>query len=358
MPQLDSLRAIAIGAVFSVHFVGRAPSWYFSLPLASFGVELFFVLSGFLITGILLDARNSVSESGRLRVLGRFYIRRALRICPIYYLLISVGFLVGLPGFYESFPWNAAYVTNFYITLKQHWIEAASHLWTLSVEEQFYLLWPWVVLFSPQRILTGVFTGVVAVSICYRAMAYQFLGEWLNITPLASFNCFGVGALLSLAHMQEAGGVPRLRRLLSWSGLAIGVPLFVLVVAYGNNPGALLRRDQWIDVPVTFLFLPLISGAARGYTGLLGKILLQPVLRYLGRISYGLYLFHLPVAWLAGHSEWIKEIPRFIPQSLVLFSITLGLAVVSWHLFEQPLNNMKRLFPYRLKRINGSVARA
>jgi peptidoglycan/LPS O-acetylase OafA/YrhL len=152
MPQLDALRAFAVLSVLAVHFVSHPPRWLEVVPWAACGVQLFFVLSGFLITGILLDSRNEVEAgASRFWMLRQFYTRRFLRIFPLYYAVVLVGWLIKLPGFTETLGWNLSYLTNFYILQKGAWIEVASHLWTLSVEEQFYLVWPWVVLFLPNK---------------------------------------------------------------------------------------------------------------------------------------------------------------------------------------------------------------
>lgn len=109
MPQLDSLRAFAVLAVLCVHFVNRPPRWLTAAPWGVFGVELFFVLSGFLITGILLDCRGpEAGEPGRFRILRQFYIRRFLRIFPLYllyYAVVLVGYFIRLEGFQETFGW-------------------------------------------------------------------------------------------------------------------------------------------------------------------------------------------------------------------------------------------------------------
>ena len=94
-------------------------------------------------------------------MLRQFYARRFLRIFPLYYAVIIAGRIIHLNGYTETFGWNLAYLTNFYIVMKGEWIGAASHLWTLSVEEQFYIVWPWVVFFLPKRWLLPTFLGIV-----------------------------------------------------------------------------------------------------------------------------------------------------------------------------------------------------
>jgi peptidoglycan/LPS O-acetylase OafA/YrhL len=356
MPQLDALRAFAVFAVLVVHFVGHAPRWLMLIPWAACGVELFFVLSGFLITGILLDSRKQIEAGvGAWWMLRQFYVRRFLRIFPLYYAVIVVGRIIQLNGFTETFGWNLAYLTNFYIVMKGEWIGAASHLWTLSVEEQFYLVWPWIVFFLPKRWLLPSFVGIFLFAIVYRAVAFSWFGPWLNVTPFASFDCFGAGALLALAQRRDCEGHPGLRRTLCLIGLSLGIPLLIIAVAGQFSPQSIPGRLGAMNLAMTFLFTPLISGAASGFAGLPGLILMQKPIRYMGKISYGIYIYHVPVSWLIGNSKWLNAVPRFIPHSAVFFVVTLAVAALSWHLFERPINQLKRLFPYRETRPKSKV---
>ena len=137
MPELDGLRAFAFAAVAVHHWRPR----HFDFPLVS-GVHLFFVLSGFLITGILLDARtrNETSASqGVLPTLRAFYVRRFLRIFPLYYAALAIATWFDVAGLRQSWPWHASYLSNYQIFLKNDWIGLVGHFWTLAVEEQFYL---------------------------------------------------------------------------------------------------------------------------------------------------------------------------------------------------------------------------
>jgi peptidoglycan/LPS O-acetylase OafA/YrhL len=348
MPQLDALRAFAVLSVLFAHFVARPPGWLARVPWAACGVQLFFVLSGFLITGILLDGRVEV-EAGisRFRMLRQFYMRRFLRIIPLYYAVILIGWVIGLPGFTESLGWNLVYSTNFYIVAKGAWIEAASHLWTLSVEEQFYLVWPWIVLFLPKKWLLPSFVGLAIFALAYRVIITRWFGPWFGVTPFASFDCFGAGALLALAQRRDKAGDPQLRRILCAIGLLVGVPLVVLALSRYFAPESFAGRLGLMNLGMTLLYTPLISGAAEGFTGLPGFVLTRKPLLYIGKISYGIYIFHVPVVYLINSHglKWSKPLP--IPQSVVFLLATLVVAAISWHFFESPINRLKRLFPYR-----------
>lgn len=358
MPQLDALRAFAVLSVLFVHFVARPPSWLAIVPWAACGVQLFFVLSGFLITGILLDSRNEVEAgASRFWMLRQFYARRFLRIFPLYYLVILVAWIINLPGFTETLGWNLAYLTNLYIVRKGAWIDAASHLWTLSVEEQFYLVWPWIVLFLPRRRLLSAFVGVGIFAIAYRVVAIDWFGPWIGLLPFGSFDCFAAGALLAMAQRREKAGNRRMRRILCAVGLGLGVPLLVWGLAWHYPTGSILDSVGLIHVGMLLLFMPLIYGAAQGFAGIPGVLLTQRPLLYLGKISYGIYIYHLPVRWLIllYGSSWLSRLTSVVPHAAVFLIATVIVSALSWHLFECPINRLKRWFPYRDTRLAPTI---
>ncbi len=155
MPQLDALRALAVLAVMYQHFALRQ-QWLNYIPLARVGVQLFFVLSGFLITLILLKARERAQrDKSRLFEIRQFYARRFLRIFPLYYGIVIAGAIVATPGFREALFWHLSYLTNVYNAITGQWAGVTAHFWTLSVEEQSYVLWLWIVVFAARRCCFG-----------------------------------------------------------------------------------------------------------------------------------------------------------------------------------------------------------
>jgi peptidoglycan/LPS O-acetylase OafA/YrhL len=139
MPQLDGLRALAVAAVAWWHWA--PPEYHFQIPWGDLGVQLFFVLSGFLITAILWHGRSEYQRLGQrgFLTLRRFYMRRFLRIFPLYYAVVLMTALIGIKSVRETFFWNIAYLSNFYLFLRGEWRGPISHFWSLAVEEQFYL---------------------------------------------------------------------------------------------------------------------------------------------------------------------------------------------------------------------------
>ena len=147
--QLDSVRTIAVAMVIATHWIPKATTFWFN---GGMGVKVFFVLSGFLITGILLDARGQADQSGvgRTAVLKNFYARRFLRIFPLFYATLALTFLLGVPTVRQFIWWLMFYLGNVLLALHGQWLSGIAHFWSLAVEEQFYLVWPVLILFHAQ----------------------------------------------------------------------------------------------------------------------------------------------------------------------------------------------------------------
>jgi peptidoglycan/LPS O-acetylase OafA/YrhL len=343
MPQLDTLRAFAVGMVIVAHWLpGSAVAQ--ALPLGVIGVTLFFVLSGFLITGLLLDERRHVGDAGHARrgALGRFYARRTLRIFPVYYLTLLVLFIADSPGFREQIGWYAGYVANVLMWREQAWLPPAPHLWTLSVEEQFYLSWPLLMLYVRRPWIGPLLLATIACGPLAR-LAFTLAGDgsqaaadFAEVLTPSCLDTFGLGALLA-AHR---GGW------LHFAGFRRGPALACLAAAAGL---VWWLRDSYALVSVLFrtgvsvLALGLIAAASAGIRGPLRRFAEFAPLRYLGRISYGLYLFHFSTpalyAWM-GLPEPAGAAQRFAAHLALL----VVLAAVSWHAFERPILGLKRRF--------------
>ena len=348
LPQLDSLRTFAVFAVMVGHLASRATR---SLPLGDLGVRLFFVLSGFLITRILLECRRLVAD-GRSpsSVIGRFYVRRFLRIAPLFYGVLAVMWFLAMPEIRDSLAWHLPYASNIYFARLGEWHGVTSHLWSLAVEEQFYLLWPMVVLFLPARWMTALLL-IVAVS----APLFRLVGMWrgwslisIYVLPFASADSLALGALLASLSTGDARG--RLR--LTTAGLWLG-PLALAIhasTAFHVTAGATFRAAI-VDTLWSAWFVWLIDRAATGFRGAVGTVLESRPLVYLGRISYGLYLIN-PLSPPVG--RWLWNLAGFggpyPPNALVgvgaPIAVTIVLASVSWLLYERPINRLNRYVPY------------
>lgn len=362
MRQLDSLRAFAVFAVFTNHWL---PAEVAVLPWGSLGVQLFFVLSGFLITGILLDVRGKIRD-GEYSVgsgLRRFYARRFFRIFPLFYATLALGWIIGLPSIRAYLPWHALYASNFLVAFVDPTPGETSHFWTLAIEEQFYLLWPCVILLASRRWLKPVFAAMVAAAVLWRlgGTAVRMNPFTLQALPPNTVDFFAFGAYLAL--LRQDGGWHDTRNLLFR-------PWVVVCAAAAFVPGAIMNLlgmhavgiggivldppVQWerIVVPTAaaVLFVNLIRGASEGFRGRAGRILEHPVLVHMGRISYGLYLLHLPAIAAVNLALIELDFAAMEPRSWALFVpkvlLTVAVALASWHWFEKPMNGLKTRFPY------------
>jgi peptidoglycan/LPS O-acetylase OafA/YrhL len=205
MPQLDGLRAVAVSLVLFQHY-GNV-EW----PILNgrTGVILFFILSGFLITGILLDSRIAASEAGAAAgsVLPRFYARRFLRIVPAFYAVLAVTFVARIGDVTHYVAWHMAYLSNVLFCIQDVWPKTTSHLWSLAVEEQFYLAWPLVVLFVPYRRLFAVTAALVvagpAARLVVLTVSHNVIAPY--VLPICVFDSFGLGAALACVFRQPIG---------------------------------------------------------------------------------------------------------------------------------------------------------
>ena len=294
MPELDIVRGIAILMVFIFHgfedFIPngpKVPAWeHLFLSVVSLGwagVNVFFVLSGFLITGILLDSAS------RPRYYSRFYFRRALRILPAYYLLIAVLILVNKIDFvtrHTSWAFaglSAVYLSN--ITPLFGVARDYSPLWSLAVEEHFYLIWPAAV----RRLGKGLALAAALICVCepvLRAFAVAGGGLWWGPYTWLSADGLALGALLAIFARSARASRTNLWRVTALSGLialiavaaSLAVPRFIAIS---------LRATA-----VNYASLCFVSAVLWVGTGKYRSLVNVKILSFYGFISYGLYLIH------------------------------------------------------------------
>jgi peptidoglycan/LPS O-acetylase OafA/YrhL len=359
MPQLDALRFFAVLGVLVSHFwIPKKLPWLLAdMDLGWLGVRLFFVLSGFLITGILLDARKMAETSVHTPafLIRQFYIRRFLRIFPIYYLVIAVALALNLSPGRELWGWLLSYTSNIYITVQHTWIGPFSHFWSLAVEEQFYLLWPCMIMFLPRKCIPFIISFAILVAPIYRFWGYQT--DRFGISPfdfkaatftLASLDSLGLGALLAYTWRTKLA-LPTIQEYLTKLVLPFGIVLYLTSLAlyhYHLKPSIFFTLN---DFAASLIFTWLVSSAAIGFGGLAGRLIAVPPFLYLGKISYGMYVFHYFVPLMVYPVFESLNIPLQVPgisNFIVSGVLTVALAALSWRVLERPINNLKRHFQY------------
>jgi peptidoglycan/LPS O-acetylase OafA/YrhL len=354
--QLDALRALAVAAVLVSHYFPRE-LWLGADVLgegAAAGVRLFFALSGFLITSILLETRERI-RTGRLTsaaALAKFYVRRVLRIFPLYFLVLGVCWLLGVTEVRDH-PWSFITFTYNMHLVRQGWYDGyLGHFWSLSVEQQFYLLWPFIVLFAPTR-LVGPAAWVAMAGAELARFYYSYhdptgMASWVS-TP-ASCDALAVGALVALAARQASAASLASRRALS------GWTLVVCGLALCTSPWWEPPLDARIgyaasvvhDVAELATYAGLLFGAQRRFGGLPGVALSWRPMAYIGTISYGLYVYHplmLPVSSaLLGAVAGVATVDAVLPRAIGALALSVGAAALSWRCLEKPINDLKRFF--------------
>ena len=370
IPPLDGLRGIAIILVMLHHFTYYRPASGIDALIGDVlffcwtGVDLFFVLSGFLITGILLDTRGSE------RYFTTFYARRTLRIFPLYYLVLFLAFVV-LPKFPSVHPVLAGqvdlppqwpywlYLTNFSIADRgwvHGWVDVG---WSLAIEEQFYLVWPLVIWLCPPRLVALLCAVILVAEPIARVFARAIdtsMSMSLSIFVLTWFRLdgFAIGALLALA--QRRGLLPLLDR---WVPIVViaGVAGIIACAILGGHTWWWNRRMQQYGyslIAVTAGAM-LVSAINRPAGSLWPRMLCAGWLRAFGKYSYCLYLIHPPVMRAVREYVFNPEeyetlaIAPWIGQMLfypAAAAPAFALAWLSWRLFESPILRLKARFPY------------
>ena len=352
---LDGLRFFAFLLVFFFHALQRSPwgQW----PIIRFGylgVPIFFVLSGFLIGGILLDLKDKTRPGFGLGAkLKTFYIRRALRIFPVYYLFIGILALLLLlsgrpdPVANDSFFWHLSYLTNVRSFAAGMDHIRQGHFWSLAVEEHFYMLAPLVVLLVKPRTLVLLLAGIIVAVAGARAMIDHSGSSrdfWV-LSPM-QFDLLGLG--IATAIIERKGQFAGMgARGLRWLGVGGGI-FFVLFIAHYYWPvhgtGGLFATFGPISLGLATAALVLTLWQRPAWFP--SRVLGFRPFAYFGQISYGLYLFHPNcLGWSSHHYGTYN-----LTNAWIGLAITLAVAMLSWHLFEKPINDLKNRFGYAAKR--------
>jgi peptidoglycan/LPS O-acetylase OafA/YrhL len=334
-PQLDGLRAIAIGLVAVEHFGGPWVREHFPIGAGALGVHLFFVLSGFLITRNLLF-RLERAPAGE--VIRRFYIGRAVRLMPAYYLTLLVLFLLSVPEVHDFILWHLTYTSNYLAATGGPLLV----FWSLAVEEQFYLLLPVLVLLSGRNaVRVAVFligTGFLLRNVVLATAIDRFAFE---LSIFGKFEILGLGVLMGALSYAALRGRRRLRACPGWGWAALACLAFQCVAWYVFGNGIL--RHITFNLTVGIFFAWLVVRADAELPGLLAWFSDFRFVRFVGKISYGIYLTHLFFLNIFQSSAVVERfgtIPLWA-QGLIAVVLSLCVPTLSWFLMESPLLKLK-----------------
>jgi len=329
-PELDGLRFFAFLMVFIAHAAPDPAAWERRLGgpwtfLAAisaagvYGVDLFFSLSAYLITTLLLREQE---RTGEIQA-GRFYGRRALRIWPLYFVMLTLTpiFARLIPGEHLSKPYLEAFLLfagNWACSWWGYPSSVVTPLWSVSIEEQFYVAWPWVIRYMKRSLpwfLIGLFAISAMVQFHFRHAPHPTV--WCN--TLARLQPIAVGAAIALIPSQRG----------SWIVFAIGTISFLICGGLGSTSG-----------PAAVLTYPTIA-IASGVLIFYAPTLTWAPLVYLGRISYGLYVFHALSLALVLRQDTVRSIPEYALRVIGSFVFTAAFAALSYRLLERPFLKFK-----------------
>ncbi len=374
IPALDGIRGLAVLLVVFYHFIPEEAAeasvlWRWA-HLGWVGVDLFFVLSGFLITGILIDDRDKPNY------FRNFYARRTLRIFPLYYLvlfatLLAVPALViafgieptGPKGFGKAWKdlaevranqaWLWLYVSNFGAVFRGIDWKGFAHFWSLAVEEQFYLIWPAVVLWiKPSQLSRTCLFLIVAAFLtrCATLALGQGTLACYFLTP-CRIDTLAFGAWIAVAYRSPMG----FRVLATIARRVLPIILLLLVMIFALERGP--TYDSYVVATIGFTLFAmfwaatLIVALTASDSSLVSRILRSPFMTFFGKYSYGIYVFNrlliVPVRLVLRPdklAEWLGRDGAVSAQILFGVSINVALALISWYAFERHFLKLKRYF--------------
>jgi peptidoglycan/LPS O-acetylase OafA/YrhL len=304
-------------------------------------VEIFFFISGFLITYILVAEK---AEYGKISI-KNFYIRRMLRIWPLYFLLIILGPIftswmhIGNPNYLA----NSLFYSNFEVIHSESWQYPFSHFWSIAIEEQFYLVWPLVIAFFPLPKLKYVFGVLVTASILSRAWFYEYTDHsWFPIflNPCSRMDTLVIGGWIALLHREGKFNIrlPRMVPLILLTGFLLS--LFFFPNAQWKNLWSALFKKYLYLIPIALLVLNYILNPRFNRQNWM-----KEKLGYLGKVSYGIYLYHNILVIIVIKKILLNnDIFSWTAFALVYVLCSLLMAIISFELYEKWFLQFKKRF--------------
>ncbi|MFC5283920.1 acyltransferase family protein [Pedobacter alpinus] len=342
IPALDGLRGIAILLVILFHTFHFMFGWC--------GVDLFFILSGFLITGSLLETRD---EPHYFR---NFWIKRTLRIFPLYYLVLIIILLPKQLFNIETISYTSwsywFYVQNWVYTFNgifPHGKATLNHFWSLAIEEQFYFLFPFIVKYLPRKSLIGILLLFIIIAIGFRYYFFSLNNIGYYVATVSRLDALSIGAMLAYLVRYNISLLQKFTHLIFYSSLAYIV--FAIVInqdLHFSNPHI---ATFGLTAFALFFGCILVYALATPKISFLSTVLNNSSLKFIGKIAYGLYVFHWilyvfmkpPLEELIFETIHLSVASKVITSSIV-FIASFTLAYLSYYYFEKKVMGLKRVW--------------
>jgi len=276
-----------------------------------------------------------------------FYWRRFLRISPAYFVFAAIALIVNLGAIRQNWAWVFTGTVNWMIAWRNEWPLTVAHMWSICVQEQFYLFWPLLILFLPRKWMLRIIIAVALAGIAFRVGCVIFsvplIARW--VLPFGSLDSLAAGAALGWF-----GGRLKQTRV-GWFIAVICLSMLTLAALWRNGD-AMQMRSVMVEPLEAGAFVILVARTATGFDGWVGRFLALPGLVFGGRISYGLYIYHILVVmlfqrWLPASMQWLLAIPSL--RLIILGTSTLLVAALSWRILEQPVNRFRGAKPQALR---------
>jgi peptidoglycan/LPS O-acetylase OafA/YrhL len=337
--SLDGLRAIAVLLVLYYHWNG-GDFWGIKIELGTLGVYIFFVLSGFLISNLLLNQKNE----GLLTKLKKFYLKRVLRILPIYYIFILILYTIDYDNIRTDIFFYIFHIQNYLFYVKQV-SPFITHLWSLAVEEQFYLFWPLLLLLLKKKHILTFCLLIIIITPIGNIVFKHFYNHYAFVLSIFAFEGFAWGYIATILMNRNINFIPYF--FLSSFFLIV----YILTTSSFDIDISFIERTIYSFFSFTLLLLIISNKSEK-----LKKFCELKYLVFIGKISYGIYLFHrvIPELYLYFHEIAVQNNIRvpflkiiilpYLPghyMILIYFPITLCIAIISFYLIESPLLKLK-----------------
>ena len=349
IPALDGLRGIAVLMVMAFHFIQGNPLsgnqiLYWLTKASAFGqtgVDLFFVLSGFLITRILLTAKEDK------HYFKNFYIRRFLRILPLYYLFLVITYIL-LPflklstwvPFQQQF-WFWLHIQNIPATFPSLENHGPSHFWSLAVEEHFYLIWPFLVYCLSPRKLMWASLAIILIAILSRFLLIS-LDIGIFYFTLCRMDELAIGAILAILEIRNS--LLSSKKIFSWVASFLLVFLSISWPLLSGQSSIYIGLFKFTAIAVFYFCIIGFLLSLESDRHLL-RFMKSEFLVYTGRISYGMYVVHPLCFYMIAQLEFFSGIWAEISAS---FGLTYLVSTLSYKYYEKPFLALKKYFPYTL----------